>query len=336
MGYKAISRELARSYIAWRRETERAERRRQRELERKRKELIKMQELERALFEVNEFENYIDVIKSIHKDCGPNWNWHEISSLPPPEEPKFQPKNELEAKKAFDNYSPSLFDKIFKKIEKKKALLLIKIEKAKQLDEIEFKKAYEKYQQEYEEWQSLTELAKKVCQQDIIAYSEAIEKLNPFEEIKHIGSAVECKVINKDLIVSYIYVHGEKIIPKEEKSLLKSGKLSIKPMPISRFYELYQDYVCSCVLRVARELFALLPIEMVIVNAISKMLNTKTGYIEDMPILSVAIPKKTLELLNFDAIDPSDSMKNFVHKMEFKRGQGFLPVEMLNPSDFQK
>lgn len=106
-------------------------------------------------------------------------------------------------------------------------------------------------------------------------------------------------------------------------------------MPKGRFYELYQDYVCSCILRVARELFALLPIEMVIIHAIGNLLNSKTGHLEDKPIISVATPRKTLETFNFEMLDPSDSMENFVHKMTFKKTKGFEAVEKLNPLDFQ-
>ena len=82
-------------------------------------------------------------------------------------------------------------------------------------------------------------------------------------------------------------------------------------MPKTKFYELYQDHVCSCVLRVGRELVALLPVEMVLVTAMGRLLNKKTGHIEEQPILSVLMPRKTLDSLNFDLIDPSDSMDNF-------------------------
>lgn len=105
---------------------------------------------------------------------------------------------------------------------------------------------------------------------------------------------------------------------------------------MTKFYELYQDYVCSGSLRVARELFALFPIEMIIVNAIGNLLNTKTGRMEDTPILSVGIQRETIQNLNLIAVDLSDSMKNFVHRMNFKKSKGFNPVEVLNPSDFQK
>jgi len=325
-----IGKSLSTSSSSW----ERGVRRRQRELERQRKELGKMQELERAQFEVSEFENYIEVIKSIHKECGEFWNWQEIKSSNPPEEPQPQQKNEMKAQKVFDNYTASFFDKLFHKIEKKKSALLKGIEKAREEDRFEHKKSYDEYLKNYQDWKILTEIANKIYAGDTEAYVEAIKEVNPFEEIEQIGSSIKFSVINKDLIECNLDVHDEKVIPKEEKSLLKSGKLSVKQIPTSRFYDLYQDYVCGCVLRIARELFALLPIEMALINAHSRLLNTKTGHIEDMPILSVTIPRRSLEALNLDAIDPSDSMKNFVHKMSFKKGQGFNPVDILSPSDF--
>jgi hypothetical protein len=137
-------------------------------------------------------------------------------------------------------------------------------------------------------------------------------------------------------------VNSKEVIPSDVKRLSKSGRLSVKRMSKSRFYELYQDYVCGCVLRIARELFALLPIEMVIVNAVVNALETRSGYLEkqpsyvgEQPILSVAIPRKMLEELNFEALDPSDSMSNFAHRMAFKKTQGFGTVEALSAPDLQ-
>jgi len=78
----------------------------------------------------------------------------------------------------------------------------------------------------------------------------------------------------------------------------------------------------------------LLPVEMVIVNAVGDILNTETGHTEERPILSVAIPRDTLIKLNFDQIDPSDSMGNFVHNMKFRKTQGFDAVEAIKPADF--
>ena len=94
-------------------------------------------------------------------------------------------------------------------------------------------------------------------------------------------------------------------------------------MPKSRFFELYQDYVCGAALRVGRELLALLPVDMVLAHGTSEVLNSVTGHIEEATILSVAMPRATMDRLNLSALDPSDSMTNFVHHMDFKKTKGF-------------
>ena len=127
-----------------------------------------------------------------------------------------------------------------------------------------------------------------------------------------------------------LHVQGEDVVPAEVRSLLKSGKLSVKKMAQGQYYELYQDYVAGGALRIARELFAILPVRSATVQVHSRMLNSATGYIEDHTILSALIPRATLETLNFNALDPSDALKNFRHHVDFKRTRGFLPVLPLN------
>ena len=106
-------------------------------------------------------------------------------------------------------------------------------------------------------------------------------------------------------------------------------------MPKGAFYELYQDYICSCVIRVARESFAVLPVQKALVHAMESVLNTKTGYVEEQPILSVAMPRETLDRLNLETIDPSDSMRNFVHNMDFKKTSGFRVVQKIDPTNLR-
>ena len=76
-----------RAIAAAQRRMERESKRRQRELERERKQIERMQELEQAAYDVQVFENYIEVLTSVHKDCGEEWNWAEISASAPPEKP---------------------------------------------------------------------------------------------------------------------------------------------------------------------------------------------------------------------------------------------------------
>jgi len=155
---------------------------------------------------------------------------------------------------------------------------------------------------------------------------EAIKEFSPFSEITNLGSSVSFSVGGHSTVEATIHIHGNDIIPDEVKGLLKSGRLSVKKMPKGKFNELYQDYVCSCVLRVANELFSVIPDDLVAVTAIDELLNTKTGHLEKSPILSACVSRSTLGSLNMDSIDPSDSMSNFIHNMSFKKTIGFESV----------
>ena len=153
-----------------------------------------------------------------------------------------------------------------------------------------------------------------------------LEQLDPFSELAELGSELTFRINETGILECELMAHGNKVIPADVKSLLSSGKLSVKKMPITKFNELFQDYVCGCVLRIANELFSILPEEMVVVTVIDTILNSATGHLERQPILSVAIPRATISTLNLETIDPSDSMRNFVHQMDFKKASGFLAV----------
>ncbi len=331
MGWKGT----LRSIEAAGRRAERDAQRRRRELERQRKQLERMQELERAAYEVDVYENYIDLLLSVHKECSNPWNWEAIKSAAPPAEPERTHSHEELAQAALDGFKPSLLDKMLKRGDSKRNELAKAVEEARQTDEREYQESLKAYEQEHMDWEAACELASQVLSGNQEAYLDAIRQTNPFSDIAELGSSVKFQVHDRSLVEAVLHVQGEDVIPSEVKSLLKSGKLSVKQMPKSKFYALYQDYVCGCVLRIARELFALLPVKMVIVNTVSELLNAQTGYMEVKPVLSVAIPQETLKNLNLEMIDPSDSMGNFVHRMTFRKTKGFQAVEAIEPSELQ-
>lgn len=330
MGWKGTLRTIR----AEMRRAERDAQRRQRELEKQRKQLEKMQELERAAYEVQVYENRIDLLLSVHKECSNTWDWEKIRSSEPPIKPTKSHTHEELAKAKLDKFKPGVFDKILGRAESNRDKLVRNVREARETDEKEYQEALQAYEQEYADWGAAREVGSRILAGIAAAYIDVIRQTDPFSDISELGSSIEFQAESSALVEVTLHVNSEQVIPSEAKSLLKSGKLSVKQMPKGRFYELYQDYVCSCVLRVARELFALLPIEMVIVNAMGSILNTQTGYMEEQPILSVTIPRKTLEGLNFEMIDPSDSMSNFVHRMTFRKTKGFSAIETLKASDF--
>ncbi len=331
MGWKGFVRSVNSSIKA----AERDSRRRQRALEKQQLQEERMAAMEQAAYEVEVYENFIDRLLSVHKEYSERIDWADIRDSKPPTEPVRNSKNEDNAKNLHETYKPGMFDKLLKRTEKKKNDLYNDIEKSRSLDDDEYEFALEEYDKAKSDWEDSKNLALRLFDKEVDAYLEVIEELNPFSEIVEIGSGLDFKIGESRIIEASINVHGEDVIPDESKSLLKSGKVSYKKMPMGKYYELYQDYICSCVLRVANELFSVLPVNAVVVTAIDNLLNSSTGHIEEQPILSVAIPRATLERLNLDEIDPSDSMKNFVHNMNFKKTKGFAAVEALSPDDLQ-
>ena len=319
MGWKGFARAMNRAAV-----------RHQRELQKQQKTIAKMQDAEKAAYEVQVYENHIDLLLSVHKECGETYNWAEIEHSEPPTKPDRIHMQEDAAKLNLSSLKIGLSDKLLGKGNAKKKQLLDAIDDAKKLDEKEYQDALISYQKEFEDWQTAKELSTKILAGDRAAYIEAIKKVNPLSDINVLGSSYNITADSEKTLTATLHVNGENVIPNEVKTLTKSGKVSIKPMPKNRFYEFYQDYVCGCALRVARELFVLLPIEMVRVNAVGSLLNKQTGNLENTPILSVAIPRKTFDMLNFENLDPSDSLNNFVHNMDFKKGKGFGPVKVID------
>ena len=130
-----------RSYNAAIRAQERSSLQRAREIDRQLKQEIKLIQIERATLEVQEFDNRLEQICSVHKDCSNNWNWQELSKTPPPIEPQISRENQNNALQIFQNYSPSLWDYIFFLKQKKEEKFANQIELAKKKDE-EMEKKY--------------------------------------------------------------------------------------------------------------------------------------------------------------------------------------------------
>lgn len=330
MGWKGT----LRSMQAASRKADRNAQRRQRELQSRQKEYAKMEALEQAAYEVEVYENQIDVLLSVHKECGEEIDWQSFVERAEPVEPSFAGTREAHAKSREQSYAPGFFARLFKLETHQRKNLVIAIETGRLHDSEEHETAVAKWRVEHDSWHQEFTVAQGILNGAGKAKLDAIKLVDPFTDISHLGTSIKFTISDTGLLEATLSVHGTRVIPAEVKTLLQSGKLSTKKMPAGKYNELLQDYVCSCVLRVGRELLSMLPDDLVIVTAVDDVLNSATGHIEELPILSVAISRRTLESLNMDSIDPSDSMKNFVHNTSFKKTTGFQPVKALDARQF--
>lgn len=316
---------LVRSYSAAAKRAEKAQQKKAREATKKYKQQLKEEEIANAVDAVGVYNEYIELIQSAHKNCTETIDWNEIKNTTAPSQPSKSTSNEIHAQKKLDTYHPSILDKVFRSTNKKISQLEKSLEEAKKKDEKENDLAQREYLEELANWKLLQQIAKGVEKGNAESYKDALEYFDPFSDIGELGTQIEFSISANEVDLD-LHINGTEIIPDYTLKQLASGKLSKKDMTKSKFNELYQDHVCSVVLRVARELFAYLPIKKARINAIGQILNSSTGHLEEQPILSVIMIPETINSLNMDTIDPSDSMENFVHNMKFAKTKGFSIV----------
>lgn len=311
-----------RSYAAAARRAEREQQRRALEAAKRYKELEKLQAIKDATQAVKDWQNYVDTLKSVHKSSSDIIDWHDVKAEPQPAQPVRKNENESFAEFRLKTYRPSFIDKIFGKTKRKIFQLETAVSYAKSQDEKKFADEVEQFNKDMQDWKTLQDIADGVHKLNPESYIDALKFFNPFSDIGELGSKIVFSC-DDTMVDIDLHINGKDVIPNYELNQTSTGKLSRKDMPKTRFFELYQDYVCSCILRIARETFAHLPIDKARINAVSDMLNPSTGHMEDSIILSVIVSNNTLNKLNLDSIDPSDSMSNFVHNMRFKKATGF-------------
>jgi hypothetical protein len=318
MSWNASSR---REYEKAQRLQEREAKKRLRELERRAKEETKLSAVEQARLEVESYEGQLDVLSSIHGECGPVWDWMAYAIALRPHEPSRSSRHQTKAK----------YQAEFERKPNETA-----IAQAREHDEQEFQEAQRLHSADIAEWQKMKSLAARILSADHKAYLEALVGFSALAELSELGSSIHFTVHSRYVVECVLSVKGQQVIPKEVKALTSAGKLSVKGMPQTRFHEIYQDYVCGCVLRVAREVFAVLPIQAAIVTASAEMTDSRTGHLVDKPVLSVGIHRNLLLGLNFENIDPSDAIENFVHRGDAKTSRksgAFTSIEPLKPED---
>ena len=152
------------------------------------------------------------------------------------------------------------------------------------------------------------EHAEAILNGDIDAYFEVINGLNPLNDLMEYGSGFECGTDDPRKLSVHFHVNSDKVLH------------DARALPKETYYDLLQDYVCGCAIRIARDMFAILPIRGLIVDA----------WDHRDEILSVDFKRRTFAELDFAHLDPSDTIEQFEHRMAFQPAKGFAPIVPLD------
>lgn len=279
---------------------------------------------------VEEWRQRLEDLVSLHVAPTDQMNWTAIAQLPEPQAPNRKSVNESEALFKRDRFQPKFWHAIVGGSQKRLGLLEAHVDEARSKDEMIFDAEIVQYQTAHTEWVEDVRLAKRLLDGEVEAQHEVISEFKEWTDDGLLGTRINF-LISRESLHAIIHVHDDQVVPKTRLKQLKSGGLSESKMHAGDINELYQDYVCSAALKVAGDLFAMLPRSEIYVTCVVKMLNSATGCLEDMPILSVRFIGDTFTGLRLGHIDPSDSMRNFSHEMKFKRTAGFSPITPLLP-----
>lgn len=323
MGWK----QALRSLEASRRRADREAQSRRRQVLRQQEIAYRMAERARAANDAALYENFVESLTTLHKDVSTPINWTATRAAP---EPQFTPppqKRTHEAQAAIAAFKPGFFAKLFGSATRTRAALEDSLEAARRSDEADLAKAQAEHQGNVAWWNRCRTLAAAVLDGLPDAAQEVLAEFRPFEDLDSFGIRVNLRKATSGCVAVDLEIQDPDIVPRDEVKLTAGGKLSEKPLTDSKYWTIYQDFVCSAALRCANELFALLPIDRAIVNACTSRLNTATGHPQLDCILALHATRTDLQRINLERIDPSDAMKNFQVRMKFKKSTGFDNVE---------
>ncbi|MBM7573024.1 DUF4236 domain-containing protein [Aquibacillus albus] len=278
-------------------------------------EVEKENQYTKAEAEVERFESRIDMLTRVHEEASDGIDWNEILSSPRPFPENEDGPHVQNIKATIQNYKPTWRDKLFNRVEARLKIWEESLPEEQEKDLMLVK-----------QWEQAKANATSILNRDISAWTAILEEINPFEDIIELGNDITY-VFDHDgkHVTVRLEIENKQVIPETTLSLTKTGKLSQRKMAKGKYFQLYQDYVCSCVLRVIRELFAIFPIEMVQVNVYDYSTADES---EDYGcILSVMTNRSQIESTTFTNIDCSDIIEQFKPHMKFLKTKGFKFVE---------
>ncbi len=301
-----------------------------REAERRRKHEAKTAQAREAAEAVSVWEDHLNRMTSIHQDTAHLIDWVAMKNEPRPQEPQRLFTHSDAARARLQRFRPGFISRRLGLAGRKTEKLAKACEQAECDDEAAYQAKRAEYQRQLSEWEESQSLSRRVLALEPSAIMEALNELGVLSDDHRLGRRVTVSLrdVHPHIIAA---VHDEDIIPSFRRKQLASAKLSETAMPKAEFYALYQDYVVSVALRCAGDMLASLPVDQVFVTCLAEQLDTATGYRRDQPILSVRVMRETFNRLNLAQIDPSDSLKNFVHNISFGRTKGFAPILPLAP-----
>lgn len=144
-------------------------------------------------------------------------------------------------------------------------------------------------------WDYYYSVAPDVLSGDIDTYLQLIYEVNPLDDLLEYGTNFEFGTDDSNKMEVEYTVNTE-VLTRARQTMSRQD-----------YNDLLQDFMCSLSIRIARDLFALLPINHTIIHTV----------MDNQTILTVDFDRTNLSKVKFGFIDPSDTVKKFYYRGTF-------------------
>lgn len=267
----------------------------------------------------------------LHRHCAAKNDWNITATASPPAKPA--PIDCTSATRSrIASYQPNSITKWL-------GLAGICVARMERTLEIEIRTEQEsnqslsnRYQEDFSTWKSRTTFAKRIIDGEVKAYQKVLEEAAHLKEIP-VGTSMNFNFCDSSTLTLTLDLLPQSHFPTEEHRLTKTGKLSTKTLSQSAMNERHLRHVCSAVLRMTAELFALLPFDTILATGKIEWLDLSTGNTSEQPIISAIMTREDTQNLNYQHLDPVETLKNFKVRLDYRVRRGFAPVEPLTSED---
>lgn len=314
---RQVARGVVRSMRAMDRAAKQAERRR----------VTHQQSMHRqAMFDLSanaaaEYEAVIEALTGAHRIALSQRDWLTIATAPRVSAPDRGNDAERLAAANLANYTPSWLTRFLKRETRDREALAEAINVAKAQDDAE----HDRRIKAAEDQNRLITEAQSVVERNPNAMVRALEEHSALGSLPYSVEGLDVRFRDGRIIA---IVDGLDIedMPEESITLLKSGKASVKALPIGKRLEIHRDAVCSAAVRVAAEFLAVLPIDEIEVVMLSDILDRSSGHIDALPVLYLRVTRQAINILNLERADASALVDRLGAHLAWNKRDGLRPI----------